>query len=255
MTRPGDVDQPTKEWPSYQPGRAEPGKPPEQPAEDPIPDPAPESRRRPFRTLMTLGVVLAVAVTLLAGARLLLPSFDNPFGSQRTDRSQPVLLQSVRDLSRFVGADGTFQVVVDVQDKRDNIPAFLLNRRTLFVAAGTVEAYVDFSRIGEGAVKVSDDGKTATVTLPAPELSKAALDMEKSYVFAEESGALNRLKDLVDPDPGRQQEVYKLGEQRITEAAAGAGLGQRAQDNTRKMLEQLLKSLGYQTVTVTFDQP
>ncbi len=249
MTRPGDVDEPTKEWPTPPAGAA--------PAhEEPVPPASPRTgRRAPVRALIALGVAAALIATAVVGLRLIVPSFDNPFSSERTDRSQPVLLQSMRDLSRFVGADGTFQVIVDIEDGRDKIPDFLLGRRTLFVAAGTVEAYVDFSRIADGAVTVSDDGTTARVTLPAPELGKAALDMEKSYVFSEETGLLTGIADAVDRDPNQQQEVYRLGEQRITAAARESGLAQKAQENTRKMLEGLLRTLGYTTVTVEFANP
>jgi hypothetical protein len=258
MTRPGDVDEPTKEWPAFAPGRAEPAGPADaaEPAAPVHEEPAPPAGRRlPVRALMALGVVAALIATAVVGFRLIVPSFDNPFSSERTDRSQPVLLQSMRDLSRFVGADGTFQVIVDIEDGRDNIPDFLVSRRTLFVAAGTVEAYVDFSRIADGAVTVSDDGTTARITLPAPELGKASLDMEKSYVFSEETGLLTGIGDAIDRDPNQQQEVYRLGEQRITAAARESGLAQKAQENTRKMLAGLLRSLGYTTVTVDFAQP
>jgi hypothetical protein len=255
MTRSGEVDEPTREWPEYKAGRADAPVPEPAAPDEPPPPPATAPGRGPFRALIALGVVVAILATLFAGAKWLLPDFDNPFAEGRTDRSQPVLLQSMRDLSRYVGADGTFQQVVDVQDNRQNVPDFLVNDRTLFVASGTVEAYVDFSKIAEGGVKVSDDGKTATITLPAPELTKAALDMQKSYVVTRETGLFNKIGDLFGADPNRQAEVYRIGEQRITEAAVASGLGQRAQDNTRKMLEGLLKSLGYTTVTVEFAQP
>ena len=68
-----------------------------------------------------------------------LPTFDNPFQDKTVDRSQPVLLQSMRDLHRYVAADGTFQVIVDLQENKENVPDFLVNRRTLFVGSGTVE--------------------------------------------------------------------------------------------------------------------
>jgi hypothetical protein len=254
MTRPGDVDEPTIQWPEYTPGRAEPTEPGGTP---PPPEPPDEwaGLTGPVKALVALGVVVAVLATLVVGARSLLPGFHNPFAGTRTDRSQPVLLQSMRDLSRFVGAEGNFQVIVDLQDRRQNIPPFLLGNRTLFVAAGTVEAYVDFGQLGAGSVTVTPDGKGVTVNLPAPQLGKASLDMDRSYVYAEERGLLNRVADLVNGDPNRQQQIYQLGEQRITAAARDSGLLQRAQDNTRKMLDGLLKSLGYTSVTVNIANP
>jgi hypothetical protein len=161
----------------------------------------------------------------------------------------------MRDLSRYVAADGTFQVIVDLQEDKENIPDFLLNRRTLFVGSGTVEEYVDFSSIAEGALKVNDEDKSVQITLPAPQQSPAALDMERSYVVTEERGLLNRIGDAFRNDPNKQQNVYQEAQQRITAAAQSSGLDQRAKENTQKMLESLLTRLGYTSVTVNWSSP
>ncbi|RZT82298.1 uncharacterized protein DUF4230 [Micromonospora violae] len=206
--------------------------------------------------LLLLGAAaLAVVVLLGIQATGILPEFRNPFAKEQTDRSQPPLLKSIQDLSRYVAAEGNFQVVVDTQNDRRNVPDFLLNERTLFVGAGSVEAYVDFTKIGEGAVVQSADGKSVEIKLPAPQLGETNLDMEKSYVFAQQRGLLNRLGDLVGNDPNRQQQIYQLAEDRITAAARDSGLSARAEENTRKMLEGLLRSLGYQQITVTYIAP
>jgi hypothetical protein len=263
MAKPTDVDDPTREYPAYEPGRAEPAEPTE--PTDPVPaveepaTPAPAAvgRNGFVRLLLFTGVVFALIVAMCLGLRTLnvLPSFDNPFADKTTDRSQPVLLQSMRDLSRYVAADGTFQVIVDLQEDKKNIPDFLLNKRTLFVGSGTVEEYVDFSSIAEGALVVDDKEKSVRITLPAPQQSQAALDMDKSYVVAEERGLLNRIGDAFRSDPNKQQNVYQEAQKRITAAAQSSGLDQRAKENTQKMLESLLARLGYTSVTVTWSTP
>jgi uncharacterized protein DUF4230 len=224
----------------------------------PVEEETPTERRRGgLRVLAFLGIVFAVLVGLCFGMRALnvLPSFDNPFDDQETDRSQPVLLQSMRDLSRYVAADGTFQVIVDLQENKENIPDFLVNQRTLFVGSGSVEAYVDFGSLADRALVVDEANKSVKITLPPPELSQAALDMQRSYVVAEERGLLNRIGDAFKEDPNKQQRVYQEAQKRITEAARGSGLDQRARENTEKMLESLFARLGYTSVTVTFGSP
>jgi Protein of unknown function (DUF4230) len=209
------------------------------------------------RSLIVLAGAVVLLVVLAAGFRSigLWPEFRNPFGEKQTDRSQPALLKSIQDLSRYVAAEGTFQKVVDVQTNRSNVPEWLINERTLFVASGRVEAYVDFNKIDEGAIKESADGKSVEIRLPAPQLGEANLDLENSYVFAEQRGLLNRLSDLAGSDPNRQREVYRLAEEQIGVAARESGLTERAQENTRKMLEGMLKSLGYRTVTIAYESP
>jgi hypothetical protein len=115
-----------------------------------------------------------------------------------------------------------------------------------------VEAYVDFAAIADGAVTETDDRRTVTVRLPAPQLGETRLDLDASYVFAEQRGLLNRLGEVFGGDPNRQREAYQLAEERIATAARESGLVERAQENTRKMIEGLLRSLGYTTVTITF---
>jgi hypothetical protein len=240
------VEDPTREFPEVTPEE------PAAPAETPVPP-----RRGIARLLVFTGVVFLLIVGACFGLRAInvLPSFDNPFADKETDRSQPVLLQSMRDLSRFVAADGTFQVIVDLQENKENVPEFLVNQRTLFVGSGSVEAYVDFSSLAEGAIVVNDETNTATITLPAPQLTQAALDMERSYVVAEERGLLNRIGDAFKDDPNQQQRVYQEAQKRITEAARSSGLDQRARENTQKMLESLLARLGYTSITVTYANP
>ncbi len=253
MANSPDVDEPTREYPTST--DIEPAAVP--PAAEP---PAPQQQSRVgflARILIFIGVVFALIVASCIGLRAvhLLPSFDNPFSSKTTDRSQPVLLQSMRDLHRYVAADGTFQVIVDLQQDKNNVPDFLLSDRVLFVGSGTVEEYVDFSALAGNALKVDDTKHSITLTLPAPSQSQAALDMQKSYVVAEERGLLNRVGDAFKSDPNKQQKVYALAQQRITEAAGSSGLDQRAKDNTQKMLTSLFARLGYTSVTVTYNNP
>ncbi|RZU51704.1 uncharacterized protein DUF4230 [Krasilnikovia cinnamomea] len=271
-----DIDDPTKEYPAYEPGRAEPRGPDQARPTGAGPDPAepgpgvagptgsgaawpdpPVGRSGLARLLIFTGAVFAVLVAACLGLRAVnvLPSFDNPFSDRTTDRSQPVLLQSMRDLSRYVAADGTFQVIVDLQEHRENVPDFLLNQRTLFVGSGTVEAYVDFGTLGGDAVTVDNAAKSVRVTLPAPQLAPAALDLERSYVVAQERGLLNRIGDAFREDPDAQHRVYAEAQRRITEAAQGSGLDRRARENAEKMLTSLFGRLGYTSVTVTFANP
>ncbi len=240
-------DPPTAEYPEVSERETEriPGK------QEPVPTTSVSSNRflrGVFWVVATIGLVMAMIV----GAQSVgwLPEFKNPFAQQREDRSQPPLLNSIQDLSRYVAAEGNFQVIIDVQENRKYIPDFLVNDRVLFVAAGTVEAYVDFSNIGEGAIKASEDRRTVEVTLPEPQLGKPNLDPENSKVFSQSRGLLNRIKDAFSNDPNRMAEVYQLAEERITEAAKASTMAERAKENTKKMLEGLLRSLGYQVITI-----
>lgn len=203
-----------------------------------------------------LAIAAATVIVLVGGFAALvalLPQVSNPFEEREIDRSQPVLLQSIQDLSRYEAAAGNFQVVIDLEKDVRFLPSWVRGERTLFVAAGTVNAYVDFSAIDDGTIQIS--GEAAQITLPAPALDRTNLDSERSYVFAQERGLLNRIESLFSDNPGEQRELYVLAEQKIQAVAQESGIIARAEQNTRSMLVGMLRSLGYTSVTVTFEQP
>src|SRR6266545_8319749 len=144
----------------------------------------PPRPRLPLRLVVGIVVLLAV---LLAVSRLtylrLWPSLPNPFTSREVDRSQPVLLKSIEDLKVYKAASGNFQVLVDLKESARGIPLVIKGERTLFVAAGSVDAEVDFSTIGRSAIEVSADGRSARITLPRARLTRARIDPDRSYVF------------------------------------------------------------------------
>jgi hypothetical protein len=209
--------------------------------------------RLPLRLVVGVVVLLAalLAVSRLTDLRLW-PSLPNPFASREVDRSQPVLLKAIVDLKVYKAASGNFQVLVDLEESARGIPLVIKGERTLFVAAGTVDAEVDFSTIDRGAIQVSADGRSARVTLPRAHLTRARIDPDRSYVFSRERGLLDRLGSVLSDNPTSERRLYQLAEDRLEAAATESGLVERAEQNTRAMLESMLRSLGYRDVTVTF---
>jgi uncharacterized protein DUF4230 len=216
----------------------------------------PPRRRPPFRLLAALVLVLAL---LLAVSRLadwqLWPSLPNPFAARQVDRSQPVLLKAIEDLKVYKAASGNFQVLVDFEESSKGIPLVIKGQRTLFVAAGSVDAEVDFSTIDKGAIKVSGDGRRVQVSLPRARLTQARVDPDKSRVFSRERGLLDRLGAVLSDSPTSERELYQLAQAKMAAAARESDLAATAERNTRAMLESLLRSLGYTDVTVTFRDP
>jgi hypothetical protein len=214
--------------------------------------------RRRSRVRLVAGIVLAlvlvVAVSGLSGLRLW-PSFPNPFASRRVDRSPPVLLKAIEDLKVFKAASGNFQVVVDLEESSRNIPLVIKGQRTLFLAGGSVDAEVDFSSIGEGAIKVSEDGRRAEITLPHARLTTARVDPEQSRVISRDRGLLDRLGSVLSDNPTSERELYRLAAARMQAAAETSDLKARAEQNTTAMLQSMLRSLGYREVNVTFRDP
>jgi len=202
---------------------------------------------------VVVGGLLVMAV--LAGAGKLgglLPSVPNPFGSKTVDRTQPALLKSLEDLSRYQAATGNFQVIVDSEKDAKFLPAVIRGERTVFVAAGSVDASVDFSQLDERSIQVSPDRRTATIVLPEPTLSEPRVDPEQSRVAARNRGLLDRIGSVFSDSPTSERPLYLAAQAKMQAAAAESDLRKRAQENTTKMLQGLLGALGFTTVNVSF---
>ncbi|MEZ3178006.1 DUF4230 domain-containing protein [Streptomyces pimonensis] len=200
-----------------------------------------------------LGAVVLLLVVLFAGIRLsLLPGLKDVFGTETEDRSGPALLESIQDISRYDAASGNFQVVVDLEKDAKFLPDAVRGSRTLYVGAGTVDAYVDLGKLDEDDVRVDEDRTSATLRLPHARLGKPALDPERSYAVSKQRGLFDRLGDLFSDNPNSEQAVQKLAVRHIGDAAQESGLTARAETNTTEMLEGLLRSLGFVEVRVSY---
>ncbi len=202
---------------------------------------------------VSIGLVFGLAF-LVGTGKLgdVLPSFPNPFGSEDIDRSQPPLLESLVDLSRYQAASATFQVIVDTERDTRFVPSFVSGERTVFVAGGSVDATVDFSGLGEGAISVSEDRRSATVVLPAPVLAEPRVDPERSRVVSRDRGLLDRLGSVLSDTPTGERDLYVAAERKMQAAAGASDLSARAEENTRNMVEDMLRSLGFDRITVKF---
>jgi Protein of unknown function (DUF4230) len=207
-----------------------------------------------FVILAVLGLSAALSLNLVMNGLAGLNPFKNGLIQQRTiDRSGPAVLKAVTDLGTLQSASGYYEIVIDVEKSVDNLPSFLAGRRVLFVAAGTVDATVDLRGLSAGSVTVDGSRTRATVRLPKPRLSQPSLDLKRSYVFDEQRGLIDRIRDAVSGSPDDQRQLYTLATQRLTQAAqANDELVNRAEANARSVLQGLLRPLGFTDVTVTF---
>jgi hypothetical protein len=208
-------------------------------------EPRREVGGRPRWLGLALAAVAGAVALALVGLGLvgLVPRW-NPFGTDTIDRSSPALLQSIRDLSQYHAAVGDFQVIVDVEKDVKFVPSIIAGERSLFVANGSVDAYVDFSGLSEDKLRVNQEAKTVQIQLPGAALAKPNLDQEHSYLFDQRRGVANRINDLVSPPD--QHELYVSAEKKIAEAAEASELKGRAEQNTRAMLTGMMQALGYQ---------
>jgi hypothetical protein len=201
--------------------------------------------------MLGLAVVGLTAMLLLAGR--IFGFID--FGTTEIDRSQPPLLVQLSDLAEYRAATSNFELVVDLEKDVKFLPDFVAGERSVMVAAGTVDAKVDFSGLTEQNIVVSQDRKFVVIHLPAPELADPRVDNERTQVVARQRGILTRLGGVFSDQPINDQKLYVLAQEKLRAAAEASQLRVLAQKNTQAMLEALLRSLGFEQITIIFDPP
>lgn len=211
-----------------------------------------DRRRRSVPLTAVVLVLAAIGLLSIGLPGVNLPSLSNPFSTTTVERGAPVLLTKLTNLARFQAATGSFEKIIDDENDVNRLPSQVAGERTLFVAVGSVDAYVDFAGLDRDAVTVSNDGKRVDIVLPPAALSKARVDPELSYLVSRERGVLNRLGGIFSDNPTSERDLYRKAEREFGEAAKVGGLQERAEENTRLMLTGLLGTLGYSDVHVQF---
>src|SRR5450432_3283822 len=161
-------------------------------------------------------------------------------------RPMPNVLVAVQDLARLESASFHMERVIDLTDKQSRLFGLIQSEDAiLLVAVANVSAGVDLQKLSSADVKADPAKKTATITLPAPEIFHAELDNSKTYVHTRRTGALATRQENLETR-ARQEAEHTL-----VDAALQAGLLNRASENARRAVEGVVRALGYEQIEVT----
>jgi hypothetical protein len=196
---------------------------------------------------LATGVVGAVVGYSLPSREPLLPALPPMSSSVTVVRETPDVLLAVQNLARLESVSFHMERVVDLSDKQAQLFGLLNTEDAiLLIAVGDVSAGVDLAKLKPGDVEISPDAGRARIVLPPPEVFRAALDEERTYVHTRKTGLLARRKETLETDARR------TAERSIQAAALEAGILKRAEDNARLVVGELVRSLGFQAVDITF---
>jgi hypothetical protein len=179
----------------------------------------------------------------------------NPFATHVTQQPSSVVLAQLRDQSKYDAATGRFQTLVDQDTTSSVLPQWASGEHVVLAAEGDVDATVDMSNIGDGAVQLSADGKSATVHLPAPQLTPPRLDPSNTHIIDRDKGIIDRLGDAAVGTTDDDSGLYAQASDKLESAAGQSNLSDTAKTNTEKFVTDLLHQSGVENVTVVFDAP
>jgi hypothetical protein len=173
------------------------------------------------------------------------------FSTSTTDRSAPVILHKLRNLSSYNASSGTFSVTVDVEKDVSILPQFIAGSRVIYSGYGTVDAAVDLGALDAKHVTKRPDG-TLVVTLPHATLERATLDPERSHVMNRDRGLLDRIGGAFVDNPTSERALEQAAIAKMNRAATKTDLVRRAERNTEAMIERLAAAAGVTQIDVRF---
>lgn len=157
-------------------------------------------------------------------------------------------IQQMKDLRRLETQRFAIERVVEASTERGDPLDMFLGERLLLIASGDVVAGVDLNKLTDRDVIVSSDGMSVTLTLPASEIFSARLNNERTRVYDRQTRLITQLTG--GQDPNLETQARQEAERQILAAACENGIMERAADEAKRSMEQFLRLLEFENVTV-----
>ncbi len=189
--------------------------------------------------------VIAVCVTIIYLANM----YQNKTALQKEiDTTKTTIVTQLISLNNMETAKMSMQKIVEwKQWLEDLVPGknwdnmiqnFLFEDSIKITAYADIIAGFDLTILNTGAINLSDDKKTITLTLPAPKILHASLTKEtKPFV--------RKRWILSAGDLALESDVRNKTLEKMTQEAIDNGLLTQAQKNAQNAFSKLLEPLGY----------
>ena len=204
-----------------------------------------------FRLRMTLMigalvVLLASALSFWAALRLRVPSLPPMSTAETVVRPLPSVLLAVHDLARIESVSFHMERVIDLTEKQSRLFGLIESRDAiLLVAVADVNAGIDLGKLAATDIDVDSKNGSVHIRLPTAEIFHVTFDQEHTYVHTRHTDLLASRQENLETKARNEAERV------LVDAARDGGILSRAGENARKVVEGLVRSLGYQQVTVT----
>ncbi len=153
--------------------------------------------------------------------------------------SHQMVVQEIEQLGRLEVVRYNIQDLVQYEKKRSWM---LPDSHIAIKVVGEVTGCVDLTKLEPGDIVV--EGDSVSVILPDPEIGTFKIDHSKSKVFDVKYG-LWQTAEIVDA-------AYQEAEENLKKQAYNMGITQESRINTVKLLQPILKALGFRAVHIGF---
>jgi hypothetical protein len=203
-----------------------------------------------LRLKLALGAAGVLSFAAISGLFVLdrarRPLLPPASSSATVLKSLPNVLVAVTDLARLESVSFHMERVLDLTEKQSRLFGLVESQDAiLLVAVAEVTAGVDLGKLSRADVVTDAQRGRAEVRLPAAEIFHVALDNQHTYVHTRKTDLLARRQETLE------SRARGEAEKALLEAAKEAGILRQAGENARRVVEGLVKSLGYRDVVVT----
>jgi hypothetical protein len=193
---------------------------------------------------LVLAYVVVSQAAQEVGDFLNLPEIGGPTATPFVRSNTPIVLR-VQQLQRLETTSYTIENVIEAGREGGNVFTDPFERdRLLLIARGRVEAGIDLRGLTDNDVIVSPDGSTLTVHLPPVQIFSVSLDNEQTRVYDRDTGL------FAPQDQNLETQARQEAEDRILATACEDGVLQRANEDSRRAMEQFLSLLEFDAVQV-----
>ncbi len=160
---------------------------------------------------------------------------------------QTLVLERMEELGKLELTKYHFQEITEIQKVgRDFYSLFKLegDSKAVLISNGEAVGCLDLTKMEVKDLQVAGD--TLLVQLPAPEICYFKLDLEKTRVYALETGMFTSEKSFIE-------RAYKSAENQIRESALNSGILEQTKENAELVLKPLLEQLSQRKVILVYD--
>ncbi|HET6338293.1 MAG TPA: DUF4230 domain-containing protein [Polyangiales bacterium] len=154
---------------------------------------------------------------------------------------------AIRNLAKLESVSFHLERVIDLKNRQSHLFGLLQgDDAILLVAAGDVIAGIDLTKMQDGDVTIDEKNHRAQLTLPPPELLSVRIDNDRTYVHSRKTDFFAQQQIELET------RARQAAEESIRDAAISGGILNRARINAASTLTALVRSLGYDEVSVSW---
>jgi hypothetical protein len=163
--------------------------------------------------------------------------------SNKKPEQKPTVLD-LKEMSDLATVEYTVTKIIKAEDNKTWFK--IGDRRILMSCEANIKAGVDLASISK--VNVTENGKDIQLRLPAPKIISISLPADKIQVQYQENSGLR------DPFSAKERDALATqAEAQIRSNVLSLGIMEQAKANTSLFVHNFLKQLGYENITIRYD--